>query len=128
MIAGTGYVGFAANFTGMTPTTRFMLIDGNLSPASTKTLITNKLNAVLYPNPNDGTFAIKGSLKNHYTGQASIVVANMLGQVVQRSETIVSNGLINAPISLTPSIASGIYFVHVTTGDESATFRLVLNK
>jgi hypothetical protein len=52
----------------------------------------------------------------------------MLGQVVQRSETAVSNGFINAPISLTQSIANGVYFVHVTTGNESATFRLVLNK
>lgn len=128
IITGTGYVGFAATFTGMTPTTRFMLIDGNLSPASTKTQIVDNLKAVLSPNPNSGTFTIKGSVKNQYHGQASIVVANMLGQVVQRSETAVSNGFINAPISLTQSIANGVYFVHVTTGNESATFRLVLNK
>ncbi len=128
IVTGTGYVGFAATFTGMTPTTRFMLIDGNLSPASTKTQIVDNLKAVLSPNPNDGTFTIKGSVKNQYRGQASIVVANMLGQIVQRSETAVSNGFINAPISLTQSIANGVYFVHVTTGSESATFRLVLNK
>lgn len=128
VITGTGYVGFSATFTGMTPTTRFMLIDGNLSPASAKTQIVDNLKPVLAPNPNDGNFSIKGRMKNMYNGQASIVVTNMLGQVIHRSEAVISNGFINAPISLTQTIAKGVYFVNVTAGDERAIYRLVLDK
>ncbi|MES2479927.1 MAG: M4 family metallopeptidase [Bacteroidota bacterium] len=128
VITGTAYVGFSATFTGMTPTTRFMLIDGNLSPASTKTQIVDNLKPVLAPNPNDGNFSIKGRMKNLYTGQASIVVTNMLGQIIHSSETVVSNGFMNSPISLTQAIAKGVYFVNVTAGDERIIFHLVLDK
>jgi Zn-dependent metalloprotease len=128
LITGTAYVGFTATFTGMTPSTRFMLIDGNLSPTSIKAQTADNVKPILSPNPNDGTFTIKGRMKNLYNGQASIAISNMLGQVIQRSETVVSNGFINAPISLTQTIAKGVYFVNVTAGDERAIFRLVLDK
>lgn len=128
LTTGTGYVGFSATFTGMTPATRFMLVDGNLSSTSTKTQILDSHKPVLYPNPTDGNFTIKGRVKNAYNGQASIVVTNMLGQIVYKSETLVSNGLINAPISLAQTVAKGVYFVTVTTGDERAIFHLVLDK
>lgn len=128
LIIGTAYVGFTATFNGVTPTTRFMLIDGNLSPASTKTQTVDNLKPILYPNPNDGTFTIKGRMKNLYTGQASIVVTNLLGQIIHRSETVISNGYMDAPISLTQTIAKGVYFVNVTAGDERAIFHLVLDK
>lgn len=128
LITGTAYVGFTASFTGMTPTTRFMLIDGNLSSASINTQTTDNLKPVLSPNPNDGNFSIKGRMKNLFNGQASIVVTNMLGQVIHSSETAVSNGLINAPVSLTQTIANGVYFVTVTAGDNREIFRLVLDK
>ena len=128
LIIGTAYVGFTATFNGVTPTTRFMLIDGNLSPASTKTQAVDNLKPILYPNPNDGTFTIKGRMKNLYTGQASILVTNLLGQTIHRSETVISNGYMDASISLTPTIAKGVYFVNVTAGDERAIFHLVLDK
>lgn len=128
IITGTAYVGFAATFTGMKPTTRFMLIDGNLSPTSTKVQILDNLKPILSPNPNDGNFTIKGRMKNLHTGQASIVVTNMLGQVIHSSATEVSNGFINAPVSLTQTIAKGLYFVNVTAGEERAIFRLVMDK
>jgi Zn-dependent metalloprotease len=128
LITGTTYVGFAATFKGMTPTTRFMLIDGNLSPTSTKTQVADNLKPVLSPNPNDGNFTIKGRMKNMYNGQASIVVTNMLGQVIHSSESLISNGFINTPISLTQPIAKGVYFVNVTAGDERTIFHLVLDK
>jgi Zn-dependent metalloprotease len=128
LITGTSYVGFSATFTGMTPTTRFMLIDGNLSSASTKTQTLDNLRPILSPNPNDGNFTIKGRMKNLFNGQASIVVTNMLGQVIHSSTTDVSSGFMNAPISLTQTIAKGVYFVNVTAGEERAIFRLVLDK
>lgn len=128
LITGTGYIGFAATFTGIKPTTRFLLINGNLSPTSTKVQILDNLKPILSPNPNDGNFTIKGRLKNLYTGQASIVVTNMLGQIIHSSATDISNGFINAPVSLTQTISKGVYFVNVTAGDERTIYRLVLDK
>lgn len=128
LITGTGYVGFSAAFTGIKSASRFLLIDGSLSPTSTRVDVLDNLKPVLSPNPNDGTFTIKGRLKNLYNGQASIVVTNMLGQILHTSETLVSNGFMNAPLSLTQTLAKGIYFVNVTAGDEKAIFHLVLDK
>ncbi|MCC6186452.1 MAG: M4 family metallopeptidase [Chitinophagaceae bacterium] len=128
LITGTDYVGFAATFTGMTPTTRFMLIDGNLSATAIKDQTSDNLKPVLAPNPNDGTFTIKGKMNNLYNGQATIQVTNMLGQVVLHSQTIVTNGYINTPITLAQKTAKGVYFVSVTAGYERAIFRLVLDK
>lgn len=128
VITGTGYVGFSAAFTGIKPSSRFMLIDGALSPTSTSNDILDNLQPVLSPNPNDGTFTIKGRLKNLYNGQATIVITNMLGQVMHTGETLVSNGFIDAPLSLTQTLAKGVYFVNVTAGDEKTIFHLVLDK
>jgi hypothetical protein len=63
----------------------------------------------LYPNPNNGTFIIAGSVKG---ATASVLVVNSIGQTVYRRNILISNNYINEPISIS-GLASGSYYVQI---------------
>ncbi len=98
-------------------------------------LITNSVNSVagnsnnftLMPNPNNGTFTIKGTL---YTNDADInvKVTDMLGQVVYTTVAKVNNNNVNETISLQQSLASGVYMVNITSSTGNEVFHVVVSK
>ncbi len=82
---------------------------------------------ILVPNPNNGTFTIKGTLVTN-DETITIQVTNMLGQEVFLTNALVNNNTIDRTISLQQSLASGAYLVNVTTGTGKQVFHMVVNK
>jgi bacillolysin len=82
---------------------------------------------MLIPNPNNGTFTIKGRLVTS-DETITIQVTNMLGQEVFLTNAVVSNNTIDRTIALQQSLASGAYLVNVTTSTGKQVFHMVVNK
>ena len=75
------------------------------------------------PNPNNGAFTIKGSLSSTTDGTASVIVHNMSGQAIYRTNTFAQKGIITADVTLQSDIPNGIYMLEVKTSTErSVTF------
>ena len=68
----------------------------------------------LLPNPNNGTFAVKGTFGT--INEVTMVITDMLGQVVYRGVASVRNGRIDEEIRLGSTIANGMYLLEVTSG------------
>jgi hypothetical protein len=83
-------------------------------------------NFSLQPNPNNGSFTLRGSLAA--AGEVNISVVNMLGQVVYTNAFEAANGNINEAIRLDNTLANGLYLVKITSGDASRVLHMVLNK
>jgi len=90
---------------------------------STLTTGTNDLQ--LYPNPNDGSFTIYGSVTDSKT--AIIEVMNVLGQVVYKEEAEVQNNLLNKKIAL-DRINTGLYVLKVSTSIGSNTMKFTVQR
>lgn len=82
-------------------------------------------NLVLYPNPNDGTFAISGSLLG-VSDDVKIEIVNMLGQVVYKNTVANNNGTINEEIQPASKLADGTYILRVHSGEMSKMFHFVI--
>jgi hypothetical protein len=79
------------------------------------------------PNPNNGTFTVKGTL-SMVSGEATIEVTNMLGQVVYRSKATVRNSNIEEHITLDNTLANGMYLLNVRSGDNSKVFPVSVSR
>jgi hypothetical protein len=87
----------------------------------------NNMQVQLMPNPNNGTFTVKGTL-SMVSGEATIEVTNMLGQVVYRSKAIVRNSNIEEHITLDNTLANGMYLLNVRTGENSKVFPVSVSR
>jgi uncharacterized protein YjdB len=85
-------------------------------------------NILLMPNPNKGTFVIKGQLAASTDNEVSFEVTNMLGQTVYRAKTTAAGGNINERIQLDNTLANGMYMLSLRTGDEIRVFHFVLEQ
>ena len=81
----------------------------------------------LMPNPNNGTFTIKGTLGSG-ADNINIKVTNMLGQVVYTTTAQPHNGNINETVTLTHNVAAGMYLVNITSAGGNAVFHVVINQ
>lgn len=79
-------------------------------------IIKTNSNMNVYPNPNKGSFTIKGSLPGISNEDATIQVTDVLGRVVHQQTLTVVNGNINAQISMATGIASGVYVLSLQSG------------
>ncbi len=82
----------------------------------------------LMPNPNTGSFALKGTLSNTNDEELAIEVTDMLGQVVLRKKTRADHGKINEQIELSSSIANGMYILNVSSGSDNKSFHFVVER
>jgi hypothetical protein len=94
-------------------------INGAAEYSTIKTVSKDGANVQVVPNPNNGTFVV--TLDNSGDLTSHIKILNSLGQVVfERTETV--ENLINVDIS---SLASGIYYLQVSTGEETIVKKIV---
>ncbi|HHW59647.1 MAG: T9SS type A sorting domain-containing protein [Bacteroidales bacterium] len=73
----------------------------------------------IYPNPSDGSFYI--DLENYYD-KISISLANVIGEIVYQN-----NYYNTRLILINIENAKGIYFISISSADEIATFKIILN-
>jgi len=86
--------------------------------------IENNNSYSIYPNPNKGSFTIKG-LVNGNT-QVGIEVVNTLGQVIYNDMAPVQNGVIEKQITLTDA-ATGIYYLRLQSSEEKRNFKITIH-
>ena len=84
------------------------------------------LEANLLPNPNKGTFILKGTLGSTADAAITIKITNMLGQVVYSKTSLATGGVINEQVQLNNTIANGMYLLDLQSGSESKTFHFVI--
>src|SRR6202008_554954 len=66
---------------------------------------------VVYPNPNDGTFHLTGTLANNDVLEINVV--NLLGQVIYKDNITPQNSRINTTISLPGGMPNGLYILRL---------------
>jgi hypothetical protein len=80
------------------------------------------------PNPNKGTFTIKGTFANSNDDEATIELTDVLGQVVYKEKVMVKNGEINQKVQPTNDLANGMYLLRISTASEHKLFHVVIEK
>ena len=83
-------------------------------------------NIRLIPNPNNGTFSIRGKWGNDEAVQVEIT--DMLGQVVYKNATTTRSGILEAQISLGRELANGIYLLNIHGEGGSRIFHFILEQ
>ncbi len=84
-------------------------------------------NIALVPNPNTGSFSVKGTLGSTADADIAIEVVNMLGQVVYKNNATAHNGNIDEQITLGNNIAQGTYILNLRTANGgNNVFRFVV--
>ncbi len=81
----------------------------------------------LVPNPNKGSFIIKGSLTDPACSncEVSLEITDMLGQVIYRNTVIARNGRINEQVVLAGTLANGMYLLNLRSANENRVFHFV---
>jgi hypothetical protein len=83
---------------------------------------------MLVPNPNNGSFVIKGSVATIGNEAVTLEVTNMLGQVVYKNTVTTTNGAINERVTLTSDLANGMYILNVTAGSDRKSIHFVVKQ
>jgi PKD repeat protein len=81
----------------------------------------------LVPNPNNGTFTIKGTWGTR-NEDIFVEVTNMLGQAVYKGMVNAKNGKINEQVQLLNMLANGMYILNMRTEHESKVFHFVVEQ
>jgi uncharacterized protein YjdB len=104
---------------------------GNASDGEPSTTITHiivnpsVIEAGLFPNPNKGTFTVKGSLGSVKDANVTYEITNMLGQVVYTNSSVAPGGVLNQQISLS-AFTSAMYMLNIKSGNEIKTIHFVV--
>ena len=93
---------------------------GNVANAAT--------NLVLVPNPNKGTFSIKGTTNGTSDEEMSVEVVNMIGQVVYSGKVMSRNGTIDEQMQLSSDLANGMYILNLNSATGRSVFHFVIEK
>ena len=82
----------------------------------------------LIPNPNTGTFVIKGSLGTTDDEPVSIEITDMIGQVIYSDKTMANGGMVNKQIQLSSTLANGMYMLNLVSGTDHKVFHFVIEQ
>ena len=82
----------------------------------------------LMPNPNKGTFSIKGSTGATVDENVAIEITDLLGQVVYRNTVVARNGNIDEQVSLNNTVANGTYLLNLRSESGNTTLRFVVEQ
>ena len=83
---------------------------------------------MLVPNPNQGTFTIKGTLGNTAAQEVTLEITDMLGQAIYTGKVAVHNGAVNEKIQLGENIANGMYLLNLRTDEGNKVFHMVIEQ
>ncbi|NDC41407.1 MAG: T9SS C-terminal target domain-containing protein [Chitinophagia bacterium] len=87
-----------------------------------------KANLLIMPNPNSGSFTIKGSFGNTGDEDATIEITDMLGQVVYTEKVKADKGELNQSVKLSGTLANGMYLVNIKSATVNQVFHFVLEQ
>lgn len=80
----------------------------------------------LYPNPNNGSFTLKGN--GYKSSKIELQIVNVFGQIVYEQQVLTNHQNISESISLAKSLPSGMYTLYLIDGDDKDRVRFTLSK
>ncbi len=80
----------------------------------------------ILPNPNSGSFSLKGLVDGMDAGTLSLTVTNAVGQVVYTGTTAVKNNMVDASISM-KNATPGMYLLRVSKEGATKVFRFIVD-
>ncbi len=85
-------------------------------------------NLVIFPNPNTGSFNIKGSVPGPEDQDIDMQITDVLGQTVYTGTLSQLHGHINRQLTLEKTLANGMYLLTIRTADKPRTFHLIIEQ
>ncbi len=85
-------------------------------------------NISVMPNPNTGTFTIRGSLISNEDQELTLEITNVVGQVIYSSKVTALKGVINELIKLNSTVANGMYLVSLKSDTEKIVLHIVITQ
>lgn len=86
-------------------------------------------NVVIAPNPNNGTFMLKGNLSaNRSDEHVFVEIMNAVGAVVYRQDVSISNNELNTRIELGDRVSSGLHLVRISAEGKTQVLKFIANK
>lgn len=82
---------------------------------------------VIIPNPNTGSFVVKGDLQI-VDNTVELSVANMLGQLVYKQSAHLSSGALDVQVALSNDLPSGLYLLTISTQSGNLSYPVMLKK
>ncbi len=113
----------AIHSVAVTPT-GFRLAHGGTTGVTT---LTNIENVSIVPNPNKGSFSIKGQVSVG-TDEVALTITNMLGQRVFYSTIKSTNGTIDEQVWPGEALPNGTYLLTLMAGADTKVMRLVVER
>lgn len=101
-----------------------IVIQDENGSTGTADLNVNQNRLSLYPNPNNGIFAVQGIVSGH---KANLDIIDKAGRIIYRAEANTPDGKLNHRINLSDKLAQGIYLLRVTSGSQVYVLRFVHN-
>ncbi len=86
----------------------------------------SEMNIDMLPNPNSGSFSLKGLVDGMDAGTLSLTVTNAVGQVVYTGTTAVKNNMVDASISM-KNVTPGMYLLRVSKEGSTKVFRFIVD-
>jgi len=83
---------------------------------------------MLMPNPNKGQFTIDGLMKSAGTENVTVVITNLVGQVIYLQDVRVTNGRMHHMVSLGASVPNGNYEVSITSSEDHVVYHVVVDR
>ena len=80
------------------------------------------------PNPNKGTFTVKGTLPMAEDQDVTIEITDMLGQVVYKKSVPARKGELNEEVTLGNKLANGMYILNAHTETSQYMFHFVIEE
>jgi hypothetical protein len=78
------------------------------------------------PNPNKGTFTIKGTLGTLNDEEVTIELTDVLGQVTYKDKVVARGGNLNQLVTVGSTLANGMYMLNVRSESASKVFHVVI--
>ena len=85
-------------------------------------------NVHLIPNPNKGSFILKGNLATTADEEIAIVVSDVLGQTIFKGNAKAIEGKINEQVELSNTLANGMYLLNLYSSNEHYVFHFVVER
>jgi uncharacterized protein YjdB len=82
----------------------------------------------MMPNPNNGSFVVKGNLGVAVSEDMTLEVTDMVGQVVYTGHTQAKSGAFSENVQLSGLLANGMYILNVRSQHMQKQFHFVLNQ
>ncbi len=80
------------------------------------------------PNPNKGSFVVRGSLGGSTDEPFSLELSNMIGQLIYRHNAVAKDGQVNEQVITGDTLPGGMYLLNVRSASGGKAFHIVIEK